>query len=413
MGQQQQRNHQTTTTTTRITNTGSELKLQEGNRDDEGAELVELPDGTWAPRVALYEKYVDLGPQYQVPDPEKGPLERRVSVQFLDALFSDEINEEDKAYWFTCPPGGWDIERKVLLKAKAVDVPKAQRGLRPADEPSAATRRPLLSLKVGEVLEGTVCGMALATGVHVDVGARYNGLLPVKSDFHAWNKGLKGKLRMGDRCRVRVAKVIRAPLCRFPLVLEIVGEDDILDAFVPTEEYHGAFDLRGAPDSNNPDLRGTELAEVMDSLTGGAWSGGADYEIAAVPVTTGGAPKGNMVDAHRRALDVEVDEWLEKAGLEAKARAATRAKQQQSASSSFDDEEGGDGEERRRRSGGGGAASASGGDDTASETDEDSSGPHRGRRRRRHDDDDEPLPGMFLEEGVEHSDLDGAIAGLW
>ena len=63
MGQQQQRNHQTTTTTTRITNTGSELKLQEGNRDDEGAELVELPDGTWAPRVALYEKYEDLGPQ--------------------------------------------------------------------------------------------------------------------------------------------------------------------------------------------------------------------------------------------------------------------------------------------------------------------------------------------------------------
>lgn len=423
MGQQQQQHH-LPLIAPRITNTGSELKLQEGNRDDEGAELVQLPDGTWAPRVALYEKYVDLGPQYQVPDPEKGPLERRVSVQFLDALFSDEINEEDKAYWFTCPPGGWDTEHKVLLKATAVDVPKSQQGLRPADEPSAATRRPLLSLRVGEVLEGTVCGMSLATGVHVDVGARYNGLLPVKSDALTWTKGLKGKLRMGDKCRVRVAKIIYAPLCRFPLVLEVEGEEysEIRDAFVPTDEYHGAFDLRGAPDSNS-DLRGAELAEVMDQLTGGAWSGGADYEVAAIPVPSGGAARGNMVDAHRRALDAEVEGWLERAGLEAKARARSSSasststagsssrsrkrqqrQQQLASSSSLDDDDGDD------QDGGGGDETGDDDNDASEETDD------RRRRRRRDEydgDGDEPLPGMFLEEGVEHSDLDGAIAGLF
>jgi len=390
-----------TSVITRITNAGSELKLREGNPDDDGVELVELPDGTWAPRVALYEKYVDLGPQYQVPDPEKGPLERRVSTQFLDGLFSDEINLEDEAYWFTCPPEGWDIEHKVLLKATEVDFPRAQQGLRPADEPSAATRRPLLSLQIGEVLEGTVCGMAWTTGVHVDVGSRYNGLLPVKSEYFAWTRGLQGKLRMGDSCRVRVAKIIDAPLCRFPLVLEIVDEPEMVDAFVPIEEYTGAFDLRGAPDakSRRGGLSGTELAQVMDSLTGGAWSGGAGHDVGAIPMPTGGAKKGtDEIFREKQALEEEVREWLERAGNETKARAKRRGGGGGGAS-------GGDGEEEEE-----GGGEEGGGSESESET-------TRGSRKRRDGDDDEDaIPGLSWEEGVDSdllSGLDGAVAGLW
>lgn len=376
-----------------------------------------------APRVDLYTKYVDLGPTFKVPDPEKGPLERRVSVQFLDALFSDEINEEDAAYWFTCPPGGWEEqERKVLLKAKRVDVPRSQQGLRPADEPSAATRTPLLSLRVGEILDGTVCGMALSTGIHVDVGARYNGILPVKSDFRSWNKKLKGKLRMGDKCRVRVAKIIYSPLCRFPLVLEIVDEPDILDAFVPTDEYTGAFDLRGAPDSNSS-LSGNDLAVVMDSLTDGAWSGGTGYEAAAVPIPTGGEQAGDMVDAERLELGAEVDAWLKKAGEEAKARARQQrrgavggapyaASSSSSSSSDFEDDD-------EERAAGEGAASAraelrSGDASGVSDDDDDFDENDRGGSKSNRDgsDDDGFFSGMVLEE-VDHTDLDAAIAGLW
>ena len=371
-----------------------------------------------APRVALYEKYVDLGPQYQVPEPEKGPLERRVSVQFLDALFSDEINEEDAAYWFTCPPEGWDIERKVLLKAKPVEVPRAQRGLRPADEPSAASRRPLLSLSVGEVLDGTVCGMALATGIHVDVGARYNGILPVKSDYHAWNKKLKGRLRMGDKCRVRVAKIIRAPLCRFPLVLEVVGEPDIMGAFMPTEEYTGAFDLRGAPDSSSS-LSGNDLAIVMDSLTDGAWSGGAGFEAAAIPIPTGGGREGDMVDAERRALGGEVEEWLRKAGAGAKARAKQRRAAAEAAAASAaahaasTSSSDGDYEEEGGGGGGEGADEGAAASALASAAAELESGGAPGASYKDDDDEDESVySGMVLEE-VDHSDLDAAIAGLW
>lgn len=48
---------------------------------------------------------IDLGPQYQIPYPEKGPLAKRVGRTFIDALFSDEISLEDMQYWFTEPPG--------------------------------------------------------------------------------------------------------------------------------------------------------------------------------------------------------------------------------------------------------------------------------------------------------------------
>lgn len=48
---------------------------------------------------------VNMGPQYQVPNPELGPLERRVDKTFLEALFSDEVNLDDTNYWFEEPEG--------------------------------------------------------------------------------------------------------------------------------------------------------------------------------------------------------------------------------------------------------------------------------------------------------------------
>lgn len=51
------------------------------------------------------EEYINLGPQWQVPEPEKGPLEQRVQATFVDGLLSGEINLEDSEYWFTQPDG--------------------------------------------------------------------------------------------------------------------------------------------------------------------------------------------------------------------------------------------------------------------------------------------------------------------
>lgn len=43
--------------------------------------------------------------QHQIPEPELGPLERRVESTFEEALFSDDISLADTEYWFTEPPG--------------------------------------------------------------------------------------------------------------------------------------------------------------------------------------------------------------------------------------------------------------------------------------------------------------------
>ena len=43
--------------------------------------------------------------QIQIPNPELGPLERRVGLTYEDALFSDDINVKDTEYWFTEPQG--------------------------------------------------------------------------------------------------------------------------------------------------------------------------------------------------------------------------------------------------------------------------------------------------------------------
>ena len=60
------------------------------------------------PEKEKFEKeYMNLGPQWQVPNPEAGPLEQRVQTTFVDGLLSGKIVEKDSEYWFTEPPGGF------------------------------------------------------------------------------------------------------------------------------------------------------------------------------------------------------------------------------------------------------------------------------------------------------------------
>ena len=59
------------------------------------------------PENEKFEKeYMNLGPQWQIPNPEAGPLEQRVQTTFVDGLLSGDIVEEDSEYWCTEPPGG-------------------------------------------------------------------------------------------------------------------------------------------------------------------------------------------------------------------------------------------------------------------------------------------------------------------
>lgn len=41
----------------------------------------------------------------QIPNPELGPLEKRVEAQFEEAIFTDQVSQPDAEYWFNEPDG--------------------------------------------------------------------------------------------------------------------------------------------------------------------------------------------------------------------------------------------------------------------------------------------------------------------
>ena len=53
--------------------------------------------------------------QKQIPNPELGPLERRIDLTYEDALFTEDISVEDTMYWFTEPAGAHDSLQDALL----------------------------------------------------------------------------------------------------------------------------------------------------------------------------------------------------------------------------------------------------------------------------------------------------------
>eukprot|EP00889_Picochlorum_renovo_P006604 jgi/Picre1/33634/NNA_001114.t1 len=63
-----------------------------------------------------------LDPENPVPNPELGPLERRVSVTFEEGLALDTVDKEAMEYWFTEPPQGWSTEKRILKKVQGFPV---------------------------------------------------------------------------------------------------------------------------------------------------------------------------------------------------------------------------------------------------------------------------------------------------
>jgi hypothetical protein len=204
----------------RITNTGEEL--------DPTGKMIETVLGRHAP--------LRLEAEHQGATPGAPPLERSVGMQYLEALFSDVVVAEDGEYWFTCPEGGWVSGEIVRERAREVEAAPV-RGLRNPDEPGFAAKPGLLDLRVGDVFEDAVIqGGAYCSGILVDIGAQWDGLLPVAptavrgdggvtmADTAATWRRLKELYPLrGGKVTVRVARIDAAPLARFPLVLEPVG----------------------------------------------------------------------------------------------------------------------------------------------------------------------------------------------
>lgn len=230
----------------RVTNEGREVRVKElienaGMNDDAD--------------------YVVLDPYNPPPDPHLGPLERRVSLAFEEALEQDIVDEEAMRWWFTEPNEGWKTEKRRMKKAKElpVDVFDTVR------HEVTQGRRQLSEIKPGDVLTGTVEKHMMYHGVQVDVGFEVDGLIWV-AELESWQALGKsvadGPLQIGAKIEVKVHAIRLDPLYRFPL--QLIPVDPKLATKLPD------------PDKHVPplDLREVSLAEYksLAERTGRIWA---------------------------------------------------------------------------------------------------------------------------------------------
>jgi hypothetical protein len=212
----------------RVTNEGREVRVkqlleQDGMLDDD--------------------EYMVIDPHNPPPHPELGPLERRVSLAFEEALEQDIVDEEAMQWWFTEPPQGWATEKRRVKKAPVVPMDGYDSVRHECAE--ADGRRPLSQLKAGDILVGTVVNHMLYHGVQVDVGFEADGLIWV-SELEAWRALGDAVPELGSRIEVVVHAVREDPIFRFPL--QLAPNEPRLAARVPRPEDHIApLDLREVP----------------------------------------------------------------------------------------------------------------------------------------------------------------------
>eukprot|EP00887_Chlorella_sp_A99_P004312 scaffold15.g4312.t1 len=168
------------------------------------------------------EEYIWVDPDNPTPRPEMAPLERTVSLPYEEALFTDAVDPEAMQYWFTEPPGGWQTEPRKLRKAHAEQPEGFDDFAHPGEGRTA-----LAALREGQMLQGRVVAHLLYHGMQIDIGAEYDGLLPLGEEH--W----EGLMR-------------EAPLFRFPIQLDAV-DPALAERLPPSEEHIAPMDLRVMP----------------------------------------------------------------------------------------------------------------------------------------------------------------------
>jgi len=188
--------------------------------------------------------FIIVDPENPVPNPELGPLERRVSITFEEGLAMESIDKEAMQYWFTEPAQGWQTEKRKLRKAHGIPVDETFDEFRHED---TSGRRAIADLHVGDILQGTVVEQLLHHGLRVDVGCDADALIPMRG-IEVWKKAAeRGCLPdVGERVEVGVVAVFGDAVFRFPL--QVAPMDDVLSSIIPpSADYRPSLDLRDVP----------------------------------------------------------------------------------------------------------------------------------------------------------------------
>lgn len=251
----------------KVTNEGKELRvkklIQEAGIDDD--------------------EYIIVDPINLGPNPELGPLERQVSINFEEGLAQEEIDVEAMNYWFTEPAGGWKTEKRRLKKIvpepleqfhdlrhhstphmeDAIDHSNNEES--PSPYPGQP-RRSLSELRVGDVLQGVIVRQMLYHGLQVDVGFEADGLIAI-CELDQWRAVGSGVPDIDDVLEVVVYAVRDDPVFRFPL--QLMPKDERLASKMPPPEGHiPPLDLREVPVSRYEEIaqkagRRWEMQKVM------------------------------------------------------------------------------------------------------------------------------------------------------
>jgi len=184
------------------------------------------------------------------PNPELGDIASRVPHDWFDVKQDRLTFKEDQEYWFTVPPGGWKVhksEKLRILKEEDAQIVCS------ADHIGDG-RAKLTDFQEGQVITGEITEIALYHGFIVDLGAEFDGLIPVK-DQQMWGQLMdtgahmahgEGDLDLGTMCQVRIHKIRDPQLYRWPiqLVLESPSYDFMSPSGWDPDSWRCPRDLR-------------------------------------------------------------------------------------------------------------------------------------------------------------------------
>lgn len=199
------------------------------------------------------DEYIIVDPQNPVPNPELGPLERRVSITFEEGLALDEVDQEAMNYWFTEPAQGWATGKSKLKKTKSIPLEDDVDDFRKVDT-SVGDRKVLGDLNKGDLLCGIVTEQLLHHGLRVDVRAEADALIPIQG-VDLWRNLEKRGLvpEIGQSIEVEVHAIRSDPVFRFPL--QVIPRNEKLASSIPPPEAHKPpLDLRDVPVSRYDEI---------------------------------------------------------------------------------------------------------------------------------------------------------------
>lgn len=225
-----------------------------------------------------------------------GPLERKVSRTFEDAIFDERISLEEMEFWFN--PSEPDEQEYLEYIPEDLE----ENPFMVADNPGES-RTSLAELQVGAVVRGRVTEVHVYHGLKVDIGAEYDAVVPIEKDAFT-EMGKAGEIpdifgRLFRReVDVRLAQIHDPRRFRWPVVASLQGDYNIpglIDATTyevpiflfpgdeltevaketgrPYEPLKFYGDLqRAEPDiedleGNTPPTEEEEMLAIMDDLT--------------------------------------------------------------------------------------------------------------------------------------------------